>query len=30
VGLHPALKLREGTRPICTDKAEWLLYRFGA
>jgi hypothetical protein len=28
--LHPELELREGTRPICTDKAEWFLHRFGA
>ena len=28
--LHPGLQPREGTRPICTSQAQYLLHRFGA
>lgn len=28
--MHPELKLRDGTRPLCTSQAEYLLHRFGA
>lgn len=28
--MHKEVEIRDGTRPICTDKANWLMNRFGA
>lgn len=28
--LNPNIEIRDGTRPICSSQANWLMNRFGA